>query len=103
MRKIIGVYCITNLINEKIYIGSSSNIEDRWEYHRRLGKVYDGNRKNQLYNDIFLYGIENFDFKVVKECSISELESEEQKEIDKYPKSKIYNFEKKSIIDSAWG
>lgn len=37
----IGIYRITNLINGKVYIGSSSSIEDRKEYHFRFGKTYD--------------------------------------------------------------
>ena len=31
----IGIYKITNLINQKIYIGQSINIEQRWKEHRK--------------------------------------------------------------------
>jgi predicted GIY-YIG superfamily endonuclease len=29
-----GIYKITNNLNNKIYIGKSSMIEDRWKYHK---------------------------------------------------------------------
>ena len=29
-----GIYKITNLINNKCYIGKSKNIEDRFKYHK---------------------------------------------------------------------
>ena len=30
----VGIYKITNLINNKIYIGLSIDIKDRWKAHR---------------------------------------------------------------------
>lgn len=33
-----GIYKITNLINNKIYIGQSVNIEARWKGHIRNSK-----------------------------------------------------------------
>ena len=32
--KICGIYKITNLINGKVYIGQSTNIERRWKDHK---------------------------------------------------------------------
>ena len=29
-----GIYKITNKINQKSYIGKSTNIEERWHYHK---------------------------------------------------------------------
>ena len=48
MRKIIGIYKITNLVNGKIYIGQSINIYDRWNQH--LTKAF--NTKDSLTLDI---------------------------------------------------
>lgn len=74
----IGIYKIENLINGKIYIGQSIHIERRWSEHKR-------NLKNHpLYNDLFKYGIENFSFDVLEECSIEQLNILEEKYIEKY-------------------
>lgn len=35
----IGIYSITNLINNKRYIGQSVNITDRWRAHRTRSKT----------------------------------------------------------------
>lgn len=34
MEKISGIYCIKNIINNKRYIGQSSDINTRWMKHR---------------------------------------------------------------------
>lgn len=39
-----GIYKITNLINNKIYIGQSTNIQNRWEEH----KFYSSNEHTAL-------------------------------------------------------
>jgi predicted GIY-YIG superfamily endonuclease len=38
MKKISGVYKITNIVNGKYYIGSAINIKNRWKSHKRLLK-----------------------------------------------------------------
>ena len=55
-----GVYKITNLVNGKVYIGASKNIERRWSAHRRgLTAIAD---------DLKTFGLENFKFEVLLEC-----------------------------------
>lgn len=55
----IGVYKITNLINQKVYIGQSWDIEKRWIQHKR-------NKHNLHLNNAFQkYGIESFSFEVL--------------------------------------
>ena len=41
-----SVYKITNLINQKIYIGSSIRVEKRWKQH----KIDAFNSNNKKYN-----------------------------------------------------
>ena len=54
------IYCITNLINSKKYIGQTVNsIQERWKDHCRARKYHK--RKNApLYDAFDKYGIENF-------------------------------------------
>lgn len=55
-----GVYKITNLVNGKVYIGASKNIEKRWSAHR--------NGHTPIADDLKTFGLENFKFEVLLEC-----------------------------------
>lgn len=80
---IIGVYCIENKIDSKKYIGLSIDIERRWKEHRVNGR--NPNKYNKpLYSAINKYGEENFNFYILEECSIEELECREIKYIEKF-------------------
>lgn len=60
-----GIYKITNLINNKSYIGKSSNIEERWRYHK---SNYNNSKEYNkiLYEAFRKYGIENFSFEIIE-------------------------------------
>lgn len=79
MKKIIsGIYKITNLINEKVYIGQSVNIYQRWhdhcykEYNRHLSSAFAA------------YGIDNFTFEILEETLIEDLTKREEYYIQVY-------------------
>ena len=81
----IGIYKIENLINGKVYIGQSRNIEKRWTAHRtrpfnQNSKQYD----SPLYRSIRKYGIENFSFVVLEETLIEDLDNKEKYWIEYY-------------------
>lgn len=58
------IYKITNIINDKKYIGQTINPIIRWKQHQKLG---NGNTKNSLlYKAMQKYGIENFVFEVIE-------------------------------------
>lgn len=60
-----GVYKITNVINNRFYIGSSFNIESRWKQHQRCLKA--GNHQNgNMQSDFNLYGENAFSYSVVE-------------------------------------
>lgn len=61
---IIGVYSITNVLNNKKYIGSSFNIYDRWKGHRV--KMLNDQSNKRLQNAINKYSIENFKFEILE-------------------------------------
>lgn len=69
----IGIYKITNLINGKVYIGQSVDISRRWRQHRNNYQVDDV----PLYRAFRKYGISNFSFTVIEECSKEELSDRE--------------------------
>lgn len=79
----IGIYKITNLINNHSYIGLSTHIEDRWKYHKTPYN-WEREKNKTLYQAILKYGIDNFKFEILEECSVEELSEKEKFYIDKY-------------------
>ena len=73
----IGIYGIKNKINNCIYVGKTGmNFGDRWDSHRSLLR----NNKHfnpYLQNAWNKYGEENFEFVIVEECTIEELDNKE--------------------------
>lgn len=74
----IGIYGIRNLINGKIYVGKTGmNFGDRWDSHRSL--LNNGKHDNpHLQNAWNKYGQDNFEFIVIEDCSIEELDDKEK-------------------------
>ena len=69
-----GIYKITNIENNKAYIGCSSNINRRWNVHktRYLDKTNKEYNK-ELYIDMRQYGLDKFKIEVLEECEEEEL------------------------------
>lgn len=99
---ICGVYEIINLVNGKIYIGKSIDIERRWNHHKY------GKTKLVLSNSIKKYGLNNFKFTIIETFNSEkydkvslerELTKSEQKWMDlkkSYTKEIGYNIDKVS-------
>ena len=97
----IGIYKIEYLINGKVYIGQSTDIKERWANHKRV--IFENNKRSEikkrypLYLAFKKYGIKNFSFEILEECSLEELDTKEQFYIKKYnsyidfPNSNGYN------------
>jgi group I intron endonuclease len=67
-----GIYQIKNLINDKVYIGSSIDINKR--LYKHLWSLKNGcHDNNHLQNSFNEYGENNFEFSVLENCSIDEL------------------------------
>lgn len=86
----IGIYKITNKINNKVYIGQSKDIKFRWYRHRLAAFNKNYPQYNcLLYKAIRKYGLDNFNFEVVEECEEIELNNKEQYYISLYNSSNI--------------
>lgn len=75
----IGIYKITSP-SEKIYIGQSVDIENRWKFYKTL------NCKGQtkLYRSFFKYGVENHKFEIISLCYEEQLNEFERDFQDAY-------------------
>ena len=73
------IYQITNLINQKKYIGktSSKDPQVRWKQHKQLARLTQNNTLNEnnsahsmpIIRAICKYGVDNFQFTVLEECA----------------------------------
>lgn len=76
-----GIYCITNTIDDRIYIGSCKNFRIRKQEHIR-------NLNKNIHNNIHLqrfvnkYGINSLKFYIIEFSEIIELVNKEQKYLD---------------------
>ena len=71
----IGIYMIQCNVNNKIYIGSSKNIEKRWYLHKHATPKVQ--QHNEIYSDAKLYGWDNFTFSVIEECDVENIKERE--------------------------
>ena len=73
-----GIYLITNLVNQKKYVGQSVNILRRWRNHKADSKnIASSCYEYPLYRAFRKYGIDNFSFEIIEECSPMELDIKE--------------------------
>ena len=80
----IGIYGIRNKINDHIYIGKTGmNFGDRWDSHRALlrGNKHFNQYLQRAWNK---YGEENFDFLIIEECNVEDLDEKEMYYIQSY-------------------
>lgn len=70
-KAICGIYKITNNTNGKSYIGQSIDIKTRWRNHKTA--VDDC----AIHSAIRKYGVQNFSFEIIEECTSNELNKRE--------------------------
>lgn len=75
----VGIYKITNILNNKSYIGQSRNIEHRFKQHKSCRT-----KCTAIRNAINKYGEENFIFEILIACSIEDLNFYEEKCIEAF-------------------
>lgn len=83
MEYISGIYKIKNIVNNKIYIGSSNNIHKRKNEHFSALKngTHCNSHLQRAYN---FYGENNFIFEIIEACEEIDLLKVEQKYLDEY-------------------
>lgn len=79
----IGIYIISNQVNQKQYVGQSIHIEARWKQHIYIA-LNMPNEQTKLYNAIRKYGINNFTFELLEECPVELLDEREKYYISYY-------------------
>ena len=71
------IYKITNLTNQKAYIGKTTHtIEERWQEHQREA-IRQRAENRPLYKAINKYGSNNFSIEVIEEVDIKDLSERE--------------------------
>lgn len=86
-----GIYKITNIKNQKVYIGkTSASFLSRWRTHAKRGCNIE-RIKGQLYDAMWNEGLENFTWEIVEVCPKEE-QTEKEKYWTKYYHSDEYGY-----------
>lgn len=86
VKKVRGIYKVTNKVNGKVYIGQSVDIGRRWRQHMTAeDDIY-------FHKAIQKYGVENFEWEVIEKCKKKDLDEREIYWIEYYDSfNKGYN------------
>ena len=77
-RKPSGIYKITCLPDDKIYIGQSVNVPNRFSEHIKRGLGAEPATRNRLYPAMKKWGVENFIFELLEEVPREKLDERER-------------------------
>jgi hypothetical protein len=87
----VGIYKITNQLDDMCYIGQSVDLSTRWKDHAKCGLEIDTPPGNKLYQAMIRDGLWNFSFEILEECSREELNEKEKYYISLY-QAKDYGY-----------
>lgn len=81
----VGIYKFTNKITGESYIGKTKDIKRRYLQHKnRCDPAKSNFESTYFHKEIAKYGFEAFDFQVVEECNVEELDEKEIYYINKF-------------------
>jgi group I intron endonuclease len=86
------IYLIHNLINNKVYVGRSVNVANRWIKHIRVASGNVEKDKYPIHRAITKYGVENFNFSILQELSSNQECNQAEKYWISYFNAKDYDF-----------
>ena len=86
--KVCGIYKITDLITDQVYIGQSVDIDRRLKEHIKAGLGIDTTATNVLYKAMLKDGVQNFTFQLMEACPKEQLNSKEAYWIDMFSSDK---------------
>ena len=77
-KTICGIYKITNMLNQKCYIGQTTDMAARFKQHIKRGLGADTPTNNKLYPAMLQDGVENFSFEIIENCPKEQLNEKEK-------------------------
>ena len=86
-----GIYKITNIETQEIYIGKSTSVADRWINHVKSACGLDGVADSQFQRALKKYGVDSFTWELLEETSKDKLNNKEKYWIEFY-NSKKYGY-----------
>lgn len=107
--KKIGIYKVTNLTDNKVYIGQTTNFHQRKIDHFKQSSI--NQRPIELHRDMQRLGTDHFKMELIEECSVDSLDDRERYWTEHYRLNhKLYNMvngnpaysEHNSIIQSEF-
>ena len=86
------IYRITNIINDKMYIGQTIQKNPKMRWYDHCSRARNG-QTNHLYNSMRLYGAENFVWEIIDSANtLDDLNQKEQYWLSEYRKiTEVYN------------
>ena len=82
-----GIYKISCVVDEKVYIGLSANIDNRLRFHKNRLKT-NSHKNKHLQNAWNRYGEDRFKFEVIEMCDIDQMNEKEKHWISFYRSDK---------------
>lgn len=84
-KPVMGIYRLTNIETQQMYIGQAVDIRERWIKHCKAGLHIDTPGNNKLYPNMIKYKPENFTFELLEQCGdASQLNEKERYWIEFY-------------------
>lgn len=87
-----GIYKVTNIKTNEVYVGKSTTVATRWQNHTKSAFGLEGVADSQFQRALKKYGIQNFTWELLEEVPKDKLTEREKYYIDLYDTTKYgYN------------